>query len=226
MSEPPEPYEAPEPAPARQPRRILALGGLGLVVLGVLKLAWDALHLTRSEASWLPILSGAALLVGATIWRALDTPEVGGLVEKPPTEPRLRAFAAWAVVVLVVAQSLIPLRYYTGDDAYDERFSWRMFSAVRVNRCNLAAYDEVEGRRTQVNLMQEIHVGWVTTMRRNREAVMRRYLSWRCETEEIDGARLTNVCVSPEGNQTLTMRAIDCASGTISDAAPGEGGAP
>ncbi|MCS6857609.1 MAG: HTTM domain-containing protein, partial [Sandaracinaceae bacterium] len=34
----------------------------------------------------------------------------------------------------VMVHVLIPLRYYLwpGHDRYDERFSWRMFSAVRV----------------------------------------------------------------------------------------------
>lgn len=215
MSQSPEPYEAPKPAPARQPRRILALGGIGIVALGVAKLTWDALHLSRTESAWLPILAGAAMLVGAVIWRALETPSVGGLVEPPPREHRHRAWAAWAVVLLVAAQALIPLRYYTGDDPFDERFSWRMFSAVRVNRCNLEAFDRTEGRQVPVPLMQEIHVGWITTIRRNREAVMERYLRWRCEEQEVEGARLQNVCISPEGNRVDTILDIDCDSGDI-----------
>ena len=128
---------------------------------------------------------------------------------------RLR-WIALGVAVALVAQGTIPLRYYLGDDAYDERFSWRMFSAVRMQECNIAASETVDGARRPVRLMETIQVGWITTLRRNREAVMQRYLEWRCEQEGVERARLVNECRTPEGRRVPTIvRDIDCATGAI-----------
>lgn len=222
MAEPdePPPDEPPPDKPARDegtPRRILAYGGLGLVLLGLGKLTADALSLERSEAAWLPIIAGTVALMASAVWLALDAPAPPRLIEEPPAEARRRTIIAWAVAGLLLAQALIPLRYYLGDDPFDERFSWRMFSAVRVYQCQLAAFDDVGGVPTQVPLMREIHVGWVTTMRRNRQAVQERYLRWRCDENEIEGARIVNRCTSPEGRREDVIRTIDCESGKIEE---------
>lgn len=120
-----------------------------------------------------------------------------------------------AVAVLLV-QALIPLRYYLGDDAYDERFSWRMFSAVRMQQCDIAASETTHGVTRPVRLIETIHVAWINTLRRNREAVMERYLEWRCEQDGVSRARLENECRTPDGREVPTIvREIECASGEI-----------
>lgn len=132
---------------------------------------------------------------------------------------RERKRLRWIVLgvgVALVAQGLIPLRYYLGDDAYDERFSWRMFSAVRMQECNISASETVSGERRAVRLMETVQVGWITTLRRNREAVMQRYLEWRCEQPGVERARLENACRTPEGVEVPTIvRDIDCATSEI-----------
>ena len=42
------------------------------------------------------------------------------------------------------------------------------------------------------SLMQTMHVAWVNTLRRSREGVMRRYLTWRCDNADVAGARVEN----------------------------------
>ncbi len=206
----------PSAAPPRPPRRMLAFGGLGLVALGVGRLLYDALSLQRSVHAWLPLVAGAIALLAAAIWLALDTPVPEGLVRPPPASARGRGLAIAAVLGLVALQALIPLRYYLGDDAYDERFSWRMFSAVRVHDCRMQAYDEVSGGARPVQLMRLVQVGWVTTMQRNREAVLERYLRWRCARDDApDAARVENACVSPEGRRTRLVWRLDCAGDEV-----------
>lgn len=154
--------------------------------------------------------------------QALDRAEPDIVDEQATSAPVRRWIAAFAVCVLL-AQALIPLRYYFGDDAYDERFSWRMFSAIRMQACDIAASETTNGRTHPVRLMETIHAGWVTTLRRNREPVMERYLAWRCEQEGVERARLENRCRTPDGTAVPTIvREIDCGSGEITR----EGGLP
>lgn len=142
--------------------------------------------------------------------------------EQATSAPVRRWIAAFAMCVLL-AQALIPLRYYFGDDAYDERFSWRMFSAIRMQACDIAASETTNGRTHPVRLMETIHAGWVTTLRRNREPVMEEYLAWRCEHEGVERARLENRCRTPDGTALPTIvRELDCGSGEIRR----EGGLP
>ncbi|MGE0792455.1 MAG: hypothetical protein AB7S26_42665 [Sandaracinaceae bacterium] len=211
--------EVPSPAPFAV--RVLAWGGVGLVLIGLGKLAFDALSEVRSEHAWLPLLAGTAALIAAAYARAL-APEESTASSRPPHRA-----ATIALFGILAIEALVPLRYYTSDDAFDERFSWRMFSAVRVYRCRLEAFDERAGARTPVNLMTEVQVGWINTLERNREAVQDRYLTWRCEDDENDGARLVNHCLSPEGRAVDVERSIDCASGEITSSEDhAEGAAP
>ncbi len=209
-------------------RRVLALGSLGLAALGLGLLGYDVFTHTQRGTGWLPLLAGTVGLVAAALWQAIEagasaTPTVPldapreGSRRVYPLGTYLPWITAGALLVLVI-QALVPLRYYMGDDVYDERFSWRMFSAIRMHECSLRATETVNGASREVPLMQTVQAGWVTTLNRNREAVMQRYLRWRCEQEGVERARLHNACVSPEGRRVPpVVREIDCASGEITE---------
>ncbi len=220
------------------PLRTLALGSLALALLGLALLGYDVVTETQRAIGWLPLVAGAVGLVAAAVWGALadargrepsvplSAPGAAGEGPSPegtPTAPapvyperRWLAWIAAGALAAILVQALVPLRYYLGDDVYDERFSWRMFSAVRMHECDLRASETVRGAERPVRLMQTIHAGWVTTLQRNREAAMTRYLRWRCAQEGVESARLVNRCVSPEGRSVPPIvRAIDCASGEI-----------
>ncbi|MDW8246449.1 MAG: hypothetical protein RMJ84_07720, partial [Sandaracinaceae bacterium] len=64
----------------------------------------------------------------------------------------------------VMVHVLIPLRYYLwpGHDRYDERFSWRMFSAVRVERCRVKAWVEESKGERLINLPKLLPMPWVS----------------------------------------------------------------
>jgi hypothetical protein len=202
--------------PGGTPLKVLGWGSFALLLLGLGLVARDVFAQEQTGNQWLPLVAGAVGLVVTAAWDAVASPARRPTVVLPPRSPRRRRLVYAGVAALMLAQAVIPLRYYLGDDRFDERFSWRMFSAVRVYRCQLRAFETAGGVERPKRLMSTIHVGWITTMRRNREAVMRRYLRWRCEQEGVEGARLVNRCVTPEGNRVPdVVRAIDCGTGAI-----------
>jgi hypothetical protein len=138
------------------------------------------------------------------------------VVVPPPEGPWGRAIP-WIGVAWVALHLLIPLRYYLGDDRYDERFAWRMFSAVRVQECNVSAHETRDGREHDVPLMSILPAPWVALMERNRPAVIESFLRWRCGTREgVAAVRIVNRCRDASGDPLPDIeRAITCASGEI-----------
>jgi hypothetical protein len=129
-------------------------------------------------------------------------------------KPRVRIFVA----LFVILQLLVPLRYYLGDDPYDERFSWRMFSAVRVHRCRVNAAETIGGTPRAIDLNREIHRAWINTLSRNRDAVTRKFLWSRCGGEGVSEVRVINNCVDPDGNSVdPIVWTLDCESGEMSE---------
>jgi hypothetical protein len=119
---------------------------------------------------------------------------------------------AWVVMHL-----LIPLRYYLpGSDRYDERFAWRMFSAVRVQHCNVTVTELFRGRERTVALLEILPAPWVALLERNRPAVIEHFLRWRCQHEGTSEVRFRNACTDASGDPVpIVERTIDCARGTI-----------
>lgn len=112
-------------------------------------------------------------------------------------------------------QMIVPLTYYVRADPYDERFAWRMFSAVRLHSCRPGATEVADGQERAVDMPKVIHQAWINTMARNREDVIRAFLAKRCEEDGVEEATLTNVCVTPSGTRLAPqIYRRDCASGT------------
>ncbi len=118
----------------------------------------------------------------------------------------------WAVWMLVV-----PLRYYFGDDAYDERFAWRMFSAVRVQSCQAELKETRDTHDRVIPLMEVLPAPWAALLERNRTAVVDAVLRWRCGREGVTRVRVQHTCRDASGQPLPnTSREIECASGEIS----------
>lgn len=108
-------------------------------------------------------------------------------------------------MVVLLAQLLIPLRYYTSSDPFDERFAWRMFSGVRVTRCRSIAFEDGEdGRTVRITLTGSskgpygtLHPAWERLLERGRPAVIRKFLRSRCDHPGVARVRLANRCVLP-----------------------------
>lgn len=117
----------------------------------------------------------------------------------------------WALLML-----LVPLRYYLSDDVYDERFSWRMFSAVRVQSCQAELRETRYASERALPLMEVLPAPWAALLERNRVAVIDSVLRWRCEREGVTRVRFRNTCRDASGQPLpTTSRELECASGEI-----------
>jgi len=212
-----------EPAPATvvdraalQPLRILGFGSAAIALIGVAWVLHDVTEGVRATQAWWVVVAGAVGLIAAAIWSAVLDQSPARLRVEPPEDSKRRLLISCAVAAVLIAEIAIPATYYFGDDRFDERFAWRMFSDVRVYQCQLGAYDIHDGRGTPVNLPSTVHVAWINTMRRSREDVLQRFLRWRCEDAVVDGVRIVNQCRTPEGESVPpVVREIECTTGHI-----------
>ncbi len=105
--------------------------------------------------------------------------------------------------VFLALQVAIPLSYYLRDDRYDERFAWRMFSSVRLERCRTDVHErlDMDARfpERRVALNETLHRAWINTIERNRRPVIEAFLKHRCERPEVAAVTLTNTCVAAPG---------------------------
>ena len=137
----------------------------------------------------------------------------------------VRSAALWLLVLLQIA---VPASYYLWrEDPDDERFAWRMFSAVRLKQCLVAAWesDEERGEKLRaVDLKRAVHASWQKLLDRGRRPVIEQFLASRCEPildPDASAARrappartiLERSCVSPAGRPLPGQRFVyHCAS--------------
>ncbi len=105
------------------------------------------------------------------------------------------------IAAVVVFQLLLPVRYYASDDAFDERFAWRMFSPIRVVNCDVRWTEGV--LRTRVEVAKDVHFVWISLMKRARTGVFGAYAKRRCERLRAAGRMprvyVDLVCHHPDG---------------------------
>lgn len=102
--------------------------------------------------------------------------------------------SAFILLVLLV-QLLLPLRYYLSSDRYDERFSWRMFSSYRMARCQVVFSDQGEA----IELGEEFHSAWITLLKRGRSDVIEGVGDRLCATHPGRDLRLDARCRLVDG---------------------------
>lgn len=122
----------------------------------------------------------------------------------------------WCLAVLVAIQVALPASYYLrSDDPDDERFAWRMFSAIRLRRCEVRAWDEVAEGQRPVNLATALHASWQRLLDRGRRSVIEHFLERRCD-EGSRGAVLERSCTAPSGAQLpVESYRYDCAASRL-----------
>lgn len=107
------------------------------------------------------------------------------------------------IVVFLAVQILLPLRYYLGDDLFDERFAWRMFSPIRMVQCHLAWSEERDGVEVPIQLRSELAMPWISLMRRARVGVIEGFAEHRCEEMRRETAspvlHVDIQCAHPDG---------------------------
>ena len=104
------------------------------------------------------------------------------------------------VTAFLVLQFLLPLSYYTvREDAYDERFSWRMFSDVRMLKCKVSFARGGE----PVTMSQEFHMAWNTLVQRGRQDVIDGVAAELCDGARGKPVRLRMTCREADGTQKV-----------------------
>lgn len=126
----------------------------------------------------------------------------------------IAVFAGWALL-----QVATPLSYYLGDDVYDERFAWRMFSAVRVQHCSVDARETVGGLTRPIPVAEILPAPWISLLQRNRPAVIRRFLAFRCASDaHPTEVVLTHACRSVTDEALPSVRrSLRCEDATYEE---------
>lgn len=109
------------------------------------------------------------------------------------------------VLVVLVVQALLPLRHYLGDDPYDERFAWRMFSPTRVVRCTV----EYRVNGDPLPLEQHLHSGWITLLKRGRGDVHDAVDQRLCVTHAGQTVRKSASCKGVDGAVDVLAEEVD-----------------
>ena len=97
----------------------------------------------------------------------------------------------------IAVQMWLPLSYYLGEHEYDERFAWRMFSSVRMTRCDFEVYDGSDGGLQRLSLTKRNHIVWVNLAKRARLSVIDKLVAGLCESHHDIRVRLS--CTVPNG---------------------------
>ena len=111
------------------------------------------------------------------------------------------------IVAFLAYQIGMPLTYYLSDRVYDERFSWRMFSTVRLQECDFQVTETRASTGTEerpVAVGQDLQIAWVNVLKRLRPAVIAKYFERRCDAGANE-VRLVGTCVDTD-NQPLPAR--------------------
>lgn len=134
--------------------------------------------------------------------------------ENADSDSQRRAPWLWLLVALQLA---IPASYYLRAAPDDERFAWRMFSAVRVKSCGVRAFAiDRAGERSRIDLDASLHSAWVRSLERGRERVIGRLLSQRCVADQAARTELLRSCEDAAQRAAGGERfSLDCATGKL-----------
>jgi hypothetical protein len=135
-------------------------------------------------------------------------------MSSPSTAKRRRE--NWTIAAILAFQIAMPLSYYLSGRAYDERFSWRMFSTLRLRDCKVQVTEHLAGARSRnVNIERDVHVAWLRLLERARSAVIDAYLERRCQTEGVTSVDFVCHCKDTDGATLPPMeRSLSCGEGS------------
>ncbi len=120
------------------------------------------------------------------------------------------------IIAFLVLQVGLPVSYYLGDEIYDERFAWRMFSTVRLTECSSKAREfERGGNIRPLELVHHLQIAWINLIERNRDEVVRRFMRRRCRQADIERVELRTICLTESGDKSVHDWRLNCQSGDI-----------
>ncbi len=150
--------------------------------------------------------------------------EPGGTGDAGNTQPssRVRLLQNAVIVLFLGYQVGMPLSYYLSDRVYDERFSWRMFSTVRLQECDIDVRESTARDQTEqtVAIGQDLQIAWVNVLKRLRPAVIHKYLERRCDAG-ASHVTLVGRCVDTDGKPLPPRNfSMSCSDRQLHEAAP------
>ena len=126
------------------------------------------------------------------------------------------------IAAFLLVQLVLPLRYYLGDDRFDERFSWRMFSSQwrQQKLCEVEYAEHVRdapGAPRDARADAVTDTVWGPILRRGWPRVVTDFLAHRCERDPLVVAvDFERRCKAAPGEPRLqTAVRYDCATGAL-----------
>ncbi|MDX2092677.1 MAG: hypothetical protein SFX73_32730 [Kofleriaceae bacterium] len=105
--------------------------------------------------------------------------------------PLLATWRGRFITVFLLAQLLLPLTYYLGrKDPHDERFAWRMFSPMRMARCE----PTITLNGAPFPLGSEFHEAWISIAQRGRFNVLEAMGARLCAKNKGAEVRVSLAC--------------------------------
>jgi hypothetical protein len=123
-----------------------------------------------------------------------------------PERASLRWFQNLFIGCVLALQIGVPLSYYLSARAYDERFSWRMFSTLRLRDCQVQVLETVAGARREVAVQRDVQLAWLRLLERMRSSVIDKYLARRCEQPQVEEVEFIGLCQNTDGQTLPTSR--------------------
>ena len=105
--------------------------------------------------------------------------------------------ASIAIHLIVAALIAIPFRYYVSDDKRDERFAWRMFSPIRVERCNTQFF--LGDAQRPIKASKYFHNAWINIASRGRKNVVEAMAAKLCQLHPETEVRVRMLCEERPG---------------------------
>jgi hypothetical protein len=142
-------------------------------------------------------------------------------VSVPLPAPEARRLIGLGIAAFLTWQVLLPLGYYRAENRRDERFAWRIFSALAIApwRCDVRVQEFADGASVgrDVDLSRTLHDAWTMALRQGQDAVAERVLRARCASSaSVVTVELSRVCRASDARPAPQMHVrLDCRSGTI-----------
>jgi hypothetical protein len=139
-----------------------------------------------------------------------------------PPARRLRRLVGLAIAAHLTFQVVLPLRYYLRENRRDERFAWRIFSALAIPpyHCDVRVQEFTDDERIgrEVDLSRTLHDAWIASLRQGQDAVVERFLHARCGSSSLVAAvEFSRLCRREDHARAPYMRVRrDCRSGAVS----------
>jgi len=138
-----------------------------------------------------------------------------------PPPGLLRRLISLGVAAYLIWQIAVPLRYYLRENRRDERFAWRIFSALVIApyRCDVRVAEVSHGEQLgrEVNLERTLHDAWIGLLKVGQDAVVKRFLRLRCRSDPlVDAVEFSRTCRREDRAPAPHRRVrLECRSGDI-----------